>query len=77
MARKNFFELLEREIDFQKEYEKIEDKIINDEFMLSLEAVIEKDFSDWAVPWKFYFFLGIKMSFGFYIYGIRCLWGRL
>lgn len=38
MARKNFFELLEQEIDFQKEYEKIEDKIINDELMLSLEV---------------------------------------
>ena len=31
MARKNFFELLEREIDFQEDYEKIEDAIINDE----------------------------------------------
>ena len=53
MARKNFFELLEREIDFQKEYEKMEDKIINDELMLSLEAVIEKDFSDWPFRGNF------------------------
>lgn len=46
MARKNFFELLEREIDFQEDYEKIEDAIINEKYMLSLENVIEKDFSD-------------------------------
>lgn len=42
MARKNFFELLEREIDFQEDYEKIEDAIINEKYMLSLENVIEK-----------------------------------
>ena len=42
-----------KSIDIQKEYEKIEDKIINDEFMLSLEAVIEKDFSDWPFRGNF------------------------
>ena len=30
MARKSFFEVMEREVDFQKEYEKIEDVIINE-----------------------------------------------
>ena len=65
MARKNFFELLEREIDFQKEYEKIEDKIINDEFMLSLEAVIEKDFSDWPFRGNFISFWELRCHLGF------------
>ena len=66
MARKNFFELLEREIDFQEDYEKIEDAIINEKYMLSLENVIEKDFSDWP-------FRGNFISF----WELRCLWGRL
>ena len=65
MARKNFFELLEREIDFQKEYEKIEDKIINDELMLSLEAVIEKDFSDWPFRGNFISFWELRCHLGF------------
>ena len=65
MARKNFFELLGTRIDFQKEYEKIEDKIINDELMLSLEAVIEKDFSDWPFRGNFISFWEFKMSLGF------------
>lgn len=31
MARKSFWEMMEREIDFQEEYEKIEDVIIQQE----------------------------------------------
>lgn len=65
MARKNFFELLEREIDFQKEYEKIEDAIINEKYMLSLEAVIEKDFSDWPFRGNFISFWELRCHLGF------------
>ena len=36
-TKRIFFELLEREIDFQEDYEKIEDAIINEKYMLSLE----------------------------------------
>ena len=42
MARKNFFELMEREVNFQDEYEKIENAIINDNLYGSLDDVIEK-----------------------------------
>ena len=32
IGTKEFFELLEREIDFQEDYEKIEDAIINEKY---------------------------------------------
>lgn len=65
MARKNFFELLEREIDFQEDYEKIEDAIINEKYMLSLENVIEKDFSDWPFRGNFISFWELRCHLGF------------
>ena len=52
MARKNFFELLEREIDFQEDYEKIEDAIhkgIYDELLDKTELKLKKLFSSYAV----------------------------
>ena len=65
MALKNFFELLEREIDFQEDYEKIEDAIINEKYMLSLENVIEKDFSDWPFRGNFISFWELRCHLGF------------
>ena len=47
MARKNFFELMEREVNFQDEYEKIENAIINANLYGSLDDVIEKVFNEW------------------------------
>lgn len=49
MARYNFFERMEREIDFQTEYEKIDYIILNERIrgIGCLEDVIEKFFRSW------------------------------
>ena len=70
IGTKEFFSHIPFENQFlvpaiQKEYEKIEDKIINDEFMLSLEAVIEKDFSDWPFRGNFISFWELRCHLGF------------
>lgn len=49
MARMNFFERMEREIDFQEEYEKIEDIILNEpgSGYSSINEDISKAFRNW------------------------------
>lgn len=49
MARYNIFQRMEREIDFQFEYEKIEDIILNE---INSYQTIEKQIEDNFKKWK-------------------------
>ena len=48
MARHNFFERLERELDIQFEYEKIENIVLNEHAgYCTLNDEIEENFNEW------------------------------
>ena len=63
MARYNIFQRMEREIDFQFEYEKIEDIILNE---INSYQTIEKQIEDNFKKWKPFFFR-IKRRIGIYL----------
>ena len=65
MARLNFFERMEREIDYQKEYEKIEDIILNENLPFSLEYDISTNFRKWHYRRNFTSFYELREYFGF------------
>lgn len=65
MARKNFFELMEREVNFQDEYEKIENAIINDNLYGSLDDVIEKVFNEWKYRKNYISFWELRCQLNF------------
>lgn len=65
MARLNFFERLEKEIDYQKEYEKIEDIILNENLPFSLEYDISTNFRNWCYRRNFTSFYELREYFGF------------
>ena len=53
MARLNFFERMEREIDFQQEYVKIEEIVCLEDHPISRNSIndeIEEHFRD--IPWR-------------------------
>lgn len=65
MARKNFFELMEREVNFQDEYEKIENAIINDNLYGSLDDMIEKVFNEWKYRKNYISFWELRCQLNF------------
>lgn len=65
MARLNFFERMEREIDYQKEYEKIENIILNENLPFSLEYDISNNFRNWRYRRNFTSFYELREYFGF------------
>lgn len=70
MARKNFFEMMEREIDFQNEYEKIENILLNKRVKAgkTLDDLIELQFKNWKYRQNYTSFweLRCKMDFTYY-----------
>lgn len=67
MARKNFFEKLEREINLQREYEKIESLVIQSEAFgkASIEDDIERYFKNWKHKANYLSFYEIREQLGF------------
>lgn len=67
MGRKNFFEKLEREIDLQKEYEKIESLVLQSVGfgMASIEDDIERYFRNWKYKANYLSFYEIRKKLGF------------
>lgn len=68
MARKHFFERMEREIDFQNEYKKIENIILNEPGMgkgFSINDEISKDFREWKDRGNFISFDELRKYLGF------------
>ena len=65
MARLNFFERMEREIDYQKEYEKIEYIILNENLPFSLEYDISTNFRKWRYRRNFTSFYELREYFDF------------
>lgn len=67
MAGRNFFDKLERDIDLQKEYKKIESLVLNanNNSDFSLENVIEFNFKDWKYNANFLDFIGLREQLGF------------
>lgn len=65
MARKNFFELLEREMNFQDEYCKIEDVIINGNSFVNIEKQIEENFSKWKYRGNYISFWELRRHLNF------------
>ena len=66
MARYNFFERMEREINFQFEYEKIENIILNEtNGYHTLEDEISENFRRWRLRKNFDSFLELKEYLGF------------
>lgn len=65
MVRKSFFEMMEREINFQKEYEKIENVIINEGPYGSLDSAIEKDFHKWQYRKNYISFWELRCQLNF------------
>ena len=65
MARLNLFERMEREIDYQKEYEKIEYIILNENLPFSLEYDISTNFRKWRYRRNFTSFYELREYFGF------------
>ena len=66
MARYNFFERMEREINFQFEYEKIENIILNEKNgYCTLEDEISENFRRWRLRKNFDSFLELKEYLGF------------
>lgn len=73
MARKSFFERMEREIDFQKEYEKIEHVILNEYEYVghTIENEIEKYFREWEDRQNYMSFYELRKELGFTYYTTR------
>ena len=68
MARCNFFERMEREINFQFEYEKIEDIVLNEtNGYHTLEDEISENFRRWRFRKNFASFLELREHIGFKI----------
>lgn len=68
MARYNFFERMEREINFQFEYEKIEDIVLNEtNGYHTLEDEISENFRRWRFRKNFDSFLELREHLGFRI----------
>lgn len=67
MGRKNFFEKLEKEIDFQKEYEKIDSLVLQSVGfgMASIEDDIERYFINWKYKANYLSFYEIREQLGF------------
>lgn len=67
MGRKNFFEKLEREIDLQKEYEKIESLILQPIVFgrASIEDDIERYYKNWRYKAIYLSFYEIGEQLGF------------
>lgn len=67
MGRKNFFEKLEREIDLQKEYEKIESLVLQPTVFgrASIEDDIERYFKNWKYKANYLSFYEIRKELGF------------
>lgn len=66
MARYNFFERMEREINFQFEYEKIENIILNEKNgYCTLEDEISENFRKMEIEKNFDSFLELKEYLGF------------
>lgn len=65
MARKSFWEMMEREIDFQEEYEKIEDVIIQQEHAESLDDLIETVFGKWEQRKNYMSFWELRLHMNF------------
>lgn len=67
MGRKSFFEKLEKEIDFQKEYEKIESLVLQSVGfgMASIEDDIERYFINWKYKANYLSFYEIREQLGF------------
>lgn len=59
MERKTFFYVLERKLDLQKEYEKMEYLVLNSgtDFVNSLNNCIDFYFKDWKEKENFFVFL--------------------
>lgn len=70
MARKNFFERMEREINFQKEYQKIEDIILNeyDRNSSTIEEEISDVFRNWPGRGNYTSFYELREELGFPYY---------
>lgn len=70
MARKNFFERMEREINFQKEYQKIEDIILNeyDRNSSTIEEEISDVFRSWPGRGNYTSFYELREELGFPYY---------
>lgn len=68
MARHNFFERMERKIDFQFEYEKIENVVLNEtNGYRTLEEEISANFRTWRFRRNFDSFLELREYLGFKI----------
>ena len=67
MGRKSFFEKLEKEIDLQKEYEKIESLVLQSVGfgMASIEDDIERYFINWKYKANYLSFYEIREQLGF------------
>lgn len=67
MARKSFFERMEREIDLQKEYEKIENVILNenDYNHLTIEKELSNNFRKWKYRQNYMSFYELRNELGF------------
>ena len=79
MARYNFFERMEREIDFQTEYEKIDYIILNERIrgIGCLEDEIEKFFRSWKYKENYASFWELREEFDFcYEYSDDC-WQKI
>ena len=70
MARKNFFERMEREINFKKEYQKIEDIILNeyDRNGSTIEEEISSVFRNWPGRGNYTSFYELREELGFPYY---------
>lgn len=67
MARHNFFEKLEREINIQFEYEKIENIVLNElnEYCFTLNDQIEENFYNWKFKKNYLSFEELRNYMGF------------
>lgn len=66
MERYNIFQRMEREIDFQFEYEKIEEIILNENNgHQTIEKEIETDFQNWEHRGNYLSFLELREKLGF------------
>lgn len=67
MARKSFFERMEREIDLQNEYEKIENVILNEKEYgdHTIENDIEECFREWECRQNYMSFRELRNELGF------------
>lgn len=67
MGRKTFFDVLERELNLQNEYEKIERLFLNDHvsFGYTLYDDIERDFKNWSLKKNYVSFYELRECLGF------------